>query len=312
MIYNINKTLLLEENAVKQHLQKYAMPYAVGGILGASALYNYINPHQAENIQQPDESGEPVDTRSPAHKLLDNASDKAIEVKNDVVAKADEVKNDVVAKADEAINSLKAPDQASTPAPGELLKVQPNAAPVLNYDQYTGKLIVPEYDEHADTKKMLKVLAGVGTAGALALGVNNVAQKGVGNITRDVKNSLGNKYQDIKNYHFPDKEMLTRSKEDDIRNNNRELAKKLKEEKARAAEVSEKINSDIANNQTQKQSKWVEAGIPPPPENKKPRKPREPREPKPKPEVKSAITPITTSSQSNARKKITGRSAGGR
>ena len=308
MIYNINKTLLLEENAVKQHLQKYAMPYAVGGILGASALYNYINPDQAENIQQPDESGEPVDTRSPAHKLLDNASDKAIEVKNQVV----DVKNDVVAKADEAINSLKAPDQASTPAPGELLKVQPNAAPVLNYDQYTGKLIVPEYDEHADTKKMLKVLAGVGTAGALALGVNNVAQKGVGNITRDVKNSLGNKYQDIKNYHFPDKEMLTRSKEDDIRNNNRELAKKLKEEKARAAEVSEKINSDIANNQTQKQSKWVEAGIPPPPENKKPRKPREPREPKPKPEVKSAITPITTSSQSKVRKKITGRSAGGR
>ena len=301
MIYNINKRLLLEENAVKQHLQKYAMPYAVGGILGASALYNYINPDQAENIQQPDESGEQVDTRSHAHKLLDNASDKAIEVKNDVVA-----------KADEAINGQKAPDQASTPAPGELLKVQPNAAPVLNYDQYTGKLIVPEYDEHADTKKMLKVLAGVGTAGALALGVNNVAQKGVGNITRDVKNSLGNKYQDIKNYHFPDKEMLTRSKEDDIRNNNRELAKKLKEEKARAAEVSEKINSDIANNQTQKQSKWVEAGIPPPPENKKPRKPREPREPKTKPEVKSAITPITTSSQSNARKKITGRSAGGR
>ena len=308
MIYNINKNLLLEENAVKQHLQKYAMPYAVGGILGASALYNYINPDQAENIQQPDESGEPVDTRSPAHKLLDNASDKAIEVKNDVV----DVKNDIVAKADEAINGLKAPDQASTPAPGELLKVQPNAAPVLNYDQYTGKLIVPEYDEHADTKKMLKVLAGVGTAGALALGVNNVAQKGVGNITRDVKNSLGNKYQDIKNYHFPDKEMLIRSKEDNIRNNNRELAKKLKEEKARAAEVSEKINSDIANNQTQKQSKWVEAGIPPPPENKKPRKPRKPREPKPKPEVKSAITPITTSSQSNARKKITGRSAGGR
>ena len=306
MIYNINKTLLLEENAVKQHLQKYAMPYAVGGILGASALYNYINPHQDENIQQPDESGEPVDTRSPAHKLLDNASDKAIEVKNQVV----DVKNDVVAKADEAINGLKAPDQA--PDPDELLKVQPNAAPVLNYDQYTGKLIVPEYDEHADTKKMLKVLAGVGTAGALALGVNNVAQKGVGNITRDVKNSLGNKYQDIKNYHFPDKEMLTRSKEDDIRNNNRELAKKLKEEKARAAEVSEKINSDIANNQTQKQSKWVEAGIPPPPENKKPRKPREPREPKPKPEVKSAITPITTSSQSKVRKKITGRSAGGR
>ena len=301
MIYNINKRLLLEENAVKQHLQKYAMPYAVGGILGASALYNYINPDQAENIQQPDESGEQVDTRSHAHKLLDNASDKAIEVKNDIVA-----------KADEAINGQKAPDQAPTPAPGELLKVQPNAAPVLNYDQYTGKLIVPEYDEHADTKKMLKVLAGVGTAGALALGVNNVAQKGVGNITRDVKNSLGNKYQDIKNYHFPDKEMLTRSKEDDIINNNRELAKKLKEEKARAAEVSEKINSDIANNQTQKQSKWVEAGIPPPPENKKPRKPREPREPKPKPEVKSAITPITTSSQSNARKKITGRSAGGR
>ena len=301
MIYNINKRLLLEENAVKQHLQKYAMPYAVGGILGASALYNYINPDQAENIQQPDESGEQVDTRSHAHKLLDNASDKAIEVKNDVVA-----------KADEAINGPKAPDQALTPAPGELLKVQPNAAPVLNYDQYTGKLIVPEYDEHADTKKMLKVLAGVGTAGALALGVNNVAQKGVGNITRDVKNSLGNKYQDIKNYHFPDKEMLTRSKEDDIINNNRELAKKLKEEKARAAEFSEKINSDIANNQTQKQSKWVEAGIPPPPENKKPRKPREPREPKPKPEVKSAITPITTSSQSNARKKITGRSAGGR
>ena len=303
MIYNINKTLLLEENAVKQHLQKYAMPYAVGGILGASALYNYINPHQAENIPQPDESGEPVDTRSPAHKLLDNASDKAIEVKNDIVAKADkaiEVKNDVMSKADEAINGPKAP------TPGESLRVQPNAAPVLNYDQYTGKLIVPEYDEHADTKKMLKVLAGVGTAGALALGVNNVAQKGVGNITRDVKNSLGNKYQDIKNYHFPDKEMLTRSKEDDIRNNNRELAKKLKEEKARAAEVSEKINSDIANNQTQKQSKWVEAGIPPPPENKKPRKP------KPKPEVKSAITPITTSSQSNARKKITGRSAGGR
>ena len=306
MIYNINKTLLLEENAVKQHLQKYAMPYAVGGILGASALYNYINPHQAENIQQPDESGEPVDTRSPAHKLLDNASDKAIEVKNQVV----DVKNDVVAKADEAINSLKAPDQASTPAPGELLKVQPNAAPVLNYDQYTGKLIVPEYDEHADTKKMLKVLAGVGTAGALALGVNNVAQKGVGNITRDVKNSLGNKYQDIKNYYFPDKEMLTRSKEDNIRNNNRELAKKLKEEKARAAEVSEKINSDIANNQTQKQSKWVEAGIPPPPPGNK--KPRKPREPKPKPEVKSAITPITTSSQSKVRKKITGRSAGGR
>lgn len=305
MIYNINKRLLLEENAVKQHLQKYAMPYAVGGILGASALYNYINPDQAENIQQPDESGEPVDTKSPAHKLLDNASDKVIELKNDVV----DVKNDVVAKADEAINGLKAPDQALTPAPGELLKVQPNTAPVLNYDQYTGKLIVPEYDEHADTKKMLKVLAGVGTAGALALGVNNVAQKGVGNITRDVKNSLGNKYQDIKNYHFPDKEMLTRSKEDDIRNNNRELAKKLKEEKARAAEVSEKINSDIANNQTQKQSKWVEAGIPPPPENKKPRKPREP---KPKPEVKSAITPITTSSQSNVRKKITGRSAGGR
>lgn len=301
MIYNINKRLLLEENAVKQHLQKYAMPYAVGGILGASALYNYINPDQAENIQQPDESGEQVDTRSHAHKLLDNASDKAIEVKNDIVA-----------KADEAINGPKAPDQALTPAPGELLKVQPNAAPVLNYDQYTGKLIVPEYDEHADTKKMLKVLAGVGTAGALALGVNNVAQKGVGNITRDVKNSLGNKYQDIKNYHFPDKEMLTRSKEDDIINNNRELAKKLKEEKARAAEFSEKINSDIANNQTQKQSKWVEAGIPPPPENKKPRKPREPREPKPKPEVKSAITPITTSSQSNARKKITGRSAGGR
>ena len=299
MIYNINKRLLLEENAVKQHLQKYAMPYAVGGILGASALYNYINPDQAENIQQPDESGEQVDTRSHAHKLLDNASDKAIEVKNDIVA-----------KADEAINGPKAPDQ--TPAPGELLKVQPNAAPVLNYDQYTGKLIVPEYDEHADTKKMLKVLAGVGTAGALALGVNNVAQKGVGNITRDVKNSLGNKYQDIKNYHFPDKEMLTRSKEDDIINNNRELAKKLKEEKARAAEVSEKINSDIANNQTQKQSKWVEAGIPPPPENKKPRKLRKPREPKPKPEVKSAITPITTSSQSNARKKITGRSAGGR
>ena len=308
MIYNINKRLLLEENAVKQHLQKYAMPYAVGGILGASALYNYINPDQAENIQQPDESGEQVDTRSHAHKLLDNASDKAIEVKNQVV----DVKNDVVAKADEAINGPKAPDQALTPAPGELLKVQPNAAPVLNYDQYTGKLIVPEYDEHADTKKMLKVLAGVGTAGALALGVNNVAQKGVGNITRDVKNSLGNKYQDIKNYHFPDKEMLTRSKEDDIINNNRELAKKLKEEKARAAEVSEKINSDIANNQTQKQSKWVEAGIPPPPENKKPRKPREPREPKTKPEVKSAITPITTSSQSNARKKITGRSAGGR
>lgn len=281
MIYNINKRLLLEENAVKQHLQKYAMPYAVGGILGASALYNYINPHQAENIQ-PNESGEPVDTRSPAHKLLDNASDKSIELKNQVV----DVKNDVVAKADEAINGPKAPDQALTPAPGELLKVQPNAAPVLNYDQYTGKLIGPEYDEHADTKKMLKVLAGVGTAGALALGVNNVAKKGVGNITRDVKNSLGNKYQDIKNYHFPDKEMLTRSKEDDIRNNNRELAKKLKEEKARAADIP-----------------------PPPPENKKPRKPREP---KPKPEVNSAITPITTSSQSKVRKKITGRSAGGR
>ena len=307
MIYNINKTLLLEENAVKQHLQKYAMPYAVGGILGASALYNYINPHQAENIPQPDESGEPVDTRSPAHKLLDNASDKAIEVKNDIVAKADkaiEVKNDVMSKADEAINGPKAP------TPGESLRVQPNAAPVLNYDQYTGKLIVPEYDEHADTKKMLKVLAGVGTAGALALGVNNVAQKGVGNITRDVKNSLGNKYQDIKNYHFPDKEGLARSKEDDIRNNNRELAKKLKEEKARAAEVSEKINSDIANNQAQKQSKWAEAGIPPPPpENKKPRKPRTS---KPKPEVNSAITPITTSNQSNTRRKITGRGAGGR
>ncbi len=305
MIYNINKNLILE-NATIRHLQKYAMPYSIGGILGASALYNYMNPAEPNNVV--DTSGEPADNRSPAQKLYDSASEKAGEVKNQVVEKAGEV-----------VNGPKTPESNQTPTPNSTPNNQTNAAPVPNYNPYTGELITTKFDEHEDTKKMLKVLAGVGTAGAVAAGVGaagslalGVAPKSVQNASNNVKTVAGNMHRDAKNYYSPDKELLSKIKEDEIKANNRELAKKMKEEKVRASEVADKINSQPVNTQpkksTVKQSKWDEAGIPPPPPVQSAQS--KPRAKKTKVNtVTPAITPVASSSP---RKKLTGKQAGGR